>query len=104
MQHNTWSKDRNDLASLTSGVLNESHEQGELNLGDTPLKEDSHDAETVGGFAEMKNRIEGLIHQSMLSDFDAIVTQLIDDLLQEEPFEAEDIVKYLSERMALRHE
>ncbi len=53
---------------------------------------------------EMKNRIEGLIHQSILSDFDEIVKWLIDDLLKEEPFEAEDIVKYLSERMALRHE
>ena len=51
---------------------------------------------------EMKNRIEGLIHQSILSDFDEIVARLIDDLLQEEPFEAEDIVKYLSERMAFR--
>ncbi len=52
---------------------------------------------------EMKNRIEGLIHQSILSDFDEIVKWLIDDLLKEEPFEAEDIVKYLSERMALRN-
>lgn len=51
---------------------------------------------------EMKNRVEGLINMSLLSDFDAVVEQLIDDLQQEEPFETDDIVKYLSGRMVYR--
>jgi len=34
MQHNTWGKDRNDLASLAGGVLNESHGQIDSTVGE----------------------------------------------------------------------
>ena len=32
MQHNTWGKDRNDLASLASKVITESYEDGEVDM------------------------------------------------------------------------
>lgn len=50
----------------------------------------------------MKNRIEGLINIAYLSDFDEIVSRLIDDLQKEEPFETDDIIEYLSERIVYR--
>ena len=50
----------------------------------------------------MKNRIEGLINIAYLSDFDKIVSRLIDDLQNEEPFETDDIIEYLSERIVYR--
>ena len=34
MQHNTWGKDRNDLASLAGSVLNESHGQIDSTVGE----------------------------------------------------------------------
>lgn len=53
MQHNTWGKDRNDLASLAGGVLNESHDQ-------RSAQEDIDD-NTVGGFDEFIGRAEKFV-------------------------------------------
>ena len=85
MQHTTWSKDRDELASLIGGVLTEGYRQEE------------HNNSMNHGMFE---RLEGMHSIDGMANFIEAFKFIVKDIQADEPFETDDIIEYLTIKMA----